>query len=192
MGLNKPISVSGGLTAADVQTIIDAQTTAITGKVDEQTNTLKTDLPSSISGGASISDINAALDEKLPQYQSGVVKSKQICYYPSADLTNSIISGGFGAKLNDAICIYQSIIDSGIQNVVNQLAGYITLNPIDKSNSIIKSSQNDLYENRNFDSGLIERAYSFNYDNVNTYTVNGKQARVVTSLTVKEERIVAI
>lgn len=83
MGLNKPITVSGGLTAAEVQTtvqsIIDAQTTAITGKVDEQTNTLKTDLPSSISGGASISDINAALDEKLPQYQNGaVVKSKQV------------------------------------------------------------------------------------------------------------------
>ena len=79
MGLNKPITVGGGLTAAEVQSIIDAQTTAIAGKVDAQTNTLKTDIPSSISGGASISDINAALDEKLPQYQNGaVVKSKQI------------------------------------------------------------------------------------------------------------------
>lgn len=82
MGLNKPITVGGGLTAAEVQAIIDAQTTAIagkvdaqttaiTGKVDEQTNTLKTDIPSSISGGASISDINAALDEKLQQYADG-------------------------------------------------------------------------------------------------------------------------
>ena len=78
MGLNKPITVGGGLTAAEVQSIIDAQTTAIAGKVDAQTNTLKTDIPSSISGGASISDINAALDEKLPQYQNrAVVKSKQ-------------------------------------------------------------------------------------------------------------------
>ena len=81
MGLNKPITVGGGLTAAEVQTIIDAQTTAIAGKVDAQTNTLKTDIPSSISGGASISDINAALDEKLPQYAGGaVVKSKQLIF----------------------------------------------------------------------------------------------------------------
>ena len=43
MGLNKPINVGGGLTAAEVQSIIDAQTTAISVKVDAQTNTLKTD-----------------------------------------------------------------------------------------------------------------------------------------------------
>ena len=84
MGLNKPITVGGGLTAAEVQTIIDAQTTAIAGKVDAQTNTLKTDIPSSISGGASISDINAALDEKLPQYQNGAVVKRMQVYYASA------------------------------------------------------------------------------------------------------------
>ena len=76
MGLNKPITVSGGLTAAEVQTtvqsIIDAQTTVITGKVDAQTNTLKTDIPSSISVGASISDINASLDERM-KYVGGVI-----------------------------------------------------------------------------------------------------------------------
>lgn len=84
MGLNKPITVSGGLTAAEVQSIIDAQTTAISVKVDAQTNTLKTDIPSSISGGASVSEIKAALDEKLQQYSGGkVVKSKQLGFFTS-------------------------------------------------------------------------------------------------------------
>lgn len=94
MGLNKPITVGGGLTAAEVQSIVDAQTTAISEKVDAQTNTLKTDIPSSISGGASISDINAALDEKLPQYQNGaVVKSKQFgTFTPSNDVQTIAIS----------------------------------------------------------------------------------------------------
>ena len=93
MGLNKPISVGGGLTAAEVQTIIDAQTTAIAGKVDAQTNTLKTDIPSSISGGASIDDIKSALDEKLPQYQNGaVVKSVQrgSIYSTNSNVTDSV------------------------------------------------------------------------------------------------------
>ncbi len=84
MGLNKPINVGGGLTAAEVQTIIDAQTATINSKVDAQTSTLKTDLPSSISGGASVSEIKAALDEKLPQYSGGkVVKSKQLGFFTS-------------------------------------------------------------------------------------------------------------
>ena len=89
MGLNKPMISGGGLTSAEVQAIIDAQTNAIKAKVDSQTNvitskvedqtaTLKTDIPNSVSGGASVDDIKSALDEKLPQYTSGaVVKSKQ-------------------------------------------------------------------------------------------------------------------
>ena len=80
MGLNKPITGGSGLTTAEVRTtvqsIIDAQTATIAGKVDAQTNTLKADLPNSINGGASISDINAVLDEKLPQYAGGsIIKS---------------------------------------------------------------------------------------------------------------------
>ena len=112
MGLNKPITVGGGLTAAEVQTIIDAQTTAISGKVDAQTtaisekvdaqtNTLKTDIPSSISGGASISDINAALDEKLPQYSSGtVVKSNYYGVASSPDEGTNDFTIALSNKIN--------------------------------------------------------------------------------------------
>ena len=46
MGLNKPITVGGGLTAAEVQSIIDAQTTAIAGKVDAQTTDIQSRLDS--------------------------------------------------------------------------------------------------------------------------------------------------
>ena len=93
MGLNKPIKVDGGLTAAEVQSIIDAQTTAISGKVDAQTNTLKTDIPSSISGGASISDIKSALDEKLPQYTGGTnIKSKSYGTFSTSSAATNITS----------------------------------------------------------------------------------------------------
>lgn len=153
MGLNKPIKVDGGLTAADVQSIIDAQTTAIAGKVDAQTNTLITDIPSSISGGASISDINAALDEKLPQYAGGaVVKSIQRGVGTATSLVISSVNAGKSILLIDGIVTttgYKAISSihtpdgnyvSGIQSKVN---GGATLSSLTDDNISISNVQNN-------------------------------------------------
>ena len=170
MGLNKPITVGGGLTAAEVQAIIDAQTTAISGKVDAQTNTLKTDIPSSISGGASISDINAALDEKLPQYASGsVVKSRQFVYAPS--LSRSLVSGCVGngmvisldtSKSNYyVLTLNNTYTRDEINAMLDDYFGFIVLSPVDKSHSLICSSRLDFLDNRDYNSGLIQRRYNY-------------------------------
>ena len=117
MGLNKPITVGGGLTAAEVQSIIDAQTTAIAGKVDAQTNTLITDIPSSISGGASISDINAALDEKLPQYAGGTnIKSKSYGTFSTssagATITSKKITLPYTINPDNTIILLDGCVDN--------------------------------------------------------------------------------
>lgn len=190
MGLNKPITVGGGLTAAEVQSIIDAQTTAIAGKVDAQTNTLKTDIPSSISGGASISDINAALDEKLPQYQNGtVVKSKQVVNAPSI----SLMSAYKAAYPNYTIGKYTYWCGGDSRAIVNELAGYLVLTPVDKSKTLVKSAANDLYENRDLDSGMIERDFTLTIDNTKYNTnIDGSIRYVLTDLTVKDETMCVI
>lgn len=178
MGLNKPITVGGGLTVAEVQSIIDAQTTAIVGKVDAQTNTLKTDIPSSISGGASISDINAALDEKLPQYQNGaVVKSRQIAI-ANADDSKTLHSNmakygkevlGLGNNINYADSVYGTYgiyINPSMRTpelerqLINGACGTLVFSPVDKSKSLIHSESNGFCENRDFDNGVIERNFS--------------------------------
>lgn len=182
MGLNKPITVGVGLTAAEVQSIIDAQTTAIAGKVDAQTDTLKTDIPSSISGGASISEIESTLDAKLPQYSSGaVVKSKQIvtsaAYSTNDEIANyavQLFNKGLLPKLyllektNSSgllkIIPYNiseggvegSITDYIIDAIANSI-GIIKMSPVDKSKSLIYSKRNGFFDNRDFDSGNISR-----------------------------------
>ena len=178
MGLNKPITVGGGLTAAEVQSIIDAQTTAINGKVDAQTDALKADLPSSISGGASVSEIKAALDEKLPQYQNGaVVKSRQIAI-ANADDSKTLQSNiakygkdvlGLGNNINYADSVYGTygvFIAPNIhtpeleRQLINGACGTLVLSPVDKSKSLIHSESNGFYENRDFDNGVLERGFS--------------------------------
>lgn len=125
MGLNKPITVSGGLTAAEVQSIIDAQTTAISGKVDAQTNTLKTDIPSSISGGASVDDVKAALDEKLSQYQNvAVVKSIQRGVGTLASLVISPVNAGKSILLIDGIVTTSKVKSNDTKYTTSEYADY--------------------------------------------------------------------
>ena len=181
MGLNKPITVGGGLTAAEVQTIIDAQTTAIAGKVDAQTNTLKTDIPSSISGGASISDINAALDEKLPQYQNGaVVKSKQLCIVNSISaetIYNSYTAlygsnMGFTSNSNNGTVYHVYASDEKtLLERLKDICGAIILAPINPSKCLVESITKGIYEDRLTPERLIERKISYSPGN---YTSNGR------------------
>ena len=142
MGLNKPITVGGGLTAAEVQTIIDAQTTAIAVKVDAQTNTLKTDIPSSISGGASISDIKAALDEKLPQYQNrGVVKSSQY----------GIVNGGatqYISEVDSSKCLIDIIGGNILNDAYNATSRYSDAHIVsfDNTSFVLSEARQQVYQ----------------------------------------------
>ena len=100
MGLSKPITIGGGLTAAEIQTMIDnlnnsigekvdSQTESFNAKVDSQTSSLESSI--SGSGGASIDDIKTALDEKLPQYKaSGIVKLNKYGTFSTDDYTTNV------------------------------------------------------------------------------------------------------